>query len=265
MIRGKVTGQVLQLAKNTTVSDSKNYISARFVFSLEWLGLTKTVHFKNGENQADVTLVDDGITQGRGIDLSAGTWDVWLHGAAYNESTGELEERITTTSAKLVVFPYQTTTGEPFRGNNASAVEIEVGKAVVAATQSKASAEAAEKSMISAEKAKTDAETAAKKAANVSEVVTADKKAVENNRILSEAARKEAQAWAIGNEEVPETVDNNARFYSEAAKQVATKNGFCHLSIDDSGHLILNRTNNIKDELNFELTDSGHLEVIFNG
>lgn len=87
MIRGKVTGQVLQLAKNTTVSDSKNYISARFVFSLDWLDLTKTVHFKNGENQADVTLVDDGITQDRGIDLSAGTWDVWLHGASYNEST----------------------------------------------------------------------------------------------------------------------------------------------------------------------------------
>ena len=62
MIRGKVTGQVLQLAKNTTVSDSKNYISARFVFSLDWLGLTKTVHFRNGENQADVTLVDAAVS-----------------------------------------------------------------------------------------------------------------------------------------------------------------------------------------------------------
>ena len=247
MIRGKVTGQVLQLAKNTTVSDSKNYISSRFVFSLDWLGLTKTVHFKNGENQADVTLVD-----------------VWLHGAAYNESTGELEERITTTSAKLVVLPYQTTSGEPFKGNNASAVEIEVGKAVVAATQSKASAEAAAESRTAAEKAKTDAETAAKKVADISEAVTVDKEAAESNRILSEAARKEAQAWAIGDEEIPETVDNNAKFYSEAAKQVATKNGFCHLSIDDSGHLILDRTENIKDELDFELTDNGHLEVIIN-
>lgn len=242
MIRGKVTGQVLQLAKNTTVSDSKNYISARFVFSLDWLGLTKTVHFKNGENQADVTLVDDGITQDRGIDLSAGTWDVWLHGAAYNESTGELEERITTTSAKLVVLPYQTTTGEPFKGNNASAVEIEVGKAVVAASKAETARDVAEASAAE---------------------VKRNKEAVDKNFKLTETAKKEAKAWAIGDEEIPETVDNNAKFYSEAAKQVATKNGFCHLSIDDSGHLILDRTENIKDELDFELTDSGHLEVIF--
>lgn len=257
MIRGKVTGQVLQLAKNTTVSDSKNYISARFVFSLDWLGLTKTVHFKNGENQADVTLVDDGITQGRGIDLSAGTWDVWLHGAAYNESTGELEERITTTSAKLVVLPYQTTTGEPFSGNNASAVEIEVGKAVVAASKAETARDAAEASANSAAFSEKNA------AASAAEVKQ-NKEAVDNNLRLTETAKKEAKAWAIGDEEIPETVDNNAKFYSEAAKQVATKNGFCHLSIDDSGHLILDRTENIKDELDFELTDSGHLEVIFN-
>lgn len=257
MIRGKVTGQVLQLAKNTTVSDSKNYISARFVFSLDWLGLTKTVHFKNGENQADVTLVDDGITQDRGIDLSAGTWDVWLHGAAYNESTGELEERITTTSAKLVVLPYQTTTGEPFSGNNASAVEIEVGKAVVAASKAETAREAAEASATSAASSEKNA------AASAAEVKQ-NKEAVDNNLKLTETAKKEAKAWAIGDEEIPETVDNNAKFYSEAAKQVATKNGFCHLSIDDSGHLILDRTENIKDELDFELTDSGHLEVIFN-
>lgn len=257
MIRGKVTGQVLQLAKNTTVSDSKNYISARFVFSLDWLDLTKTVHFRNGENQADVTLVDDGITQDRGIDLSAGTWDVWLHGAAYNESTGDLEERITTTTAKLVVLPYQTTTGEPFKGNNASAVEIEVGKAVVAASQAKASEEAAEK-------AKADAEAAAKEAAEANKVVSADKETVEKDRILSEAARKEAQAWAVGSEEVPETVDNNAKYYAEKAGQVATKNGFCTMHIDDYGHLILNRTDNLKDELDFRLTENGHLEVLMN-
>lgn len=257
MIRGKVTGQVLQLAKNTTVSDSKNYISARFVFSLDWLGLTKTVHFKNGENQADVTLVDDGITQGRGIGLSAGTWDVWLHGAAYNESTGEIEERITTTSAKLVVLPYQTTTGEPFKGNNASAVEIEVGKAVVAASKAETARDAAEASANSAAFSEKNA------AASAAEVKQ-NKEAVDKNFKLTETAKKEAKAWAIGDEEIPETVDNNAKFYSEAAKQVATKGGFCHLSIDDSGHLILNRTENIKDELDFELTDSGRLEVIFN-
>lgn len=257
MIRGKIIKQVLQILKSTIVSDSKNYIEAKFVFSSDWAGLTKTVHFRNGDNQADVTLIDDGITHDRGIDLSAGTWDVWLHGAAYNESTGELEERITTTSAKLVVLPYQTTTGEPFGGNNASAVEIEVGKAVVAASKAETARDVAEASANSAASSEKNA------AASAAEVKR-NKEAVDNNLRLTESAKKEAKAWAIGDSDIPETVDNNARFYSEAAKQVATKNGFCHLSIDDSGHLILDRTENIKDELDFELTDNGHLEVIFN-
>ena len=50
--------------------------------------------------------------------------------------------------------------------------------------------------------------------------------------------------------------------YAELAKQVATKNGFCQLQVDGSGHLILTRTENIVDLLDFALTKNGHLEVI---
>ena len=96
------------------------------------------------------------------------------------------------------------------------------------------------------------------------DTVADDAAAVEKNLLLAKSASKESKAWAIGDADVPETVDNNAKFYSEAAKQVAAKNGFCHLGIDDNGHLILDRTNNIKDELDFEVNEKGHLEVLIN-
>ena len=49
---------------------------------------------------------------------------------------------------------------------------------------------------------------------------------------------------------------------AEQAKQVATKNGFCKLEIDESGHLKLHRTDNIVDSLDFSLTEKGRLEVM---
>lgn len=264
MISGKISKQSFTLAKNVFVSDTKNYIYAKFVFSPDWDGLTKTVHFKNGENQADITLIDDMITADRGVDLSAGTWDVWLHGAAYNSDTGKLEQRITTTVQKLTVLPYATTSGEPFAGNNASAVEVEVGKAVVAAEQAKKSALESEASKndsnASAELSKTYSENA-KASADLAEKSNAS--SFENLK-STEKEKREAKAWAVGSDEFEETVNNNAKFYSEAAKQVAAKNGFCHLDISDDGHLILSRTENIVNDLNFALTETGHLEVIFN-
>ena len=104
----------------------------------------------------------------------------------------------------------------------------------------------------------------AENAKDAAEKVADDAAAVEKNLLLAKSASKESKAWAIGDADVPETVDNNAKFYSEAAKQVAAKNGFCHLGIDDNGHLILDRTNNIKDELDFEVNEKGHLEVLIN-
>lgn len=49
---------------------------------------------------------------------------------------------------------------------------------------------------------------------------------------------------------------------AEQAKQVATKNGFCKLEIDESGHLKLHRTDNVVDSLDFSLTEKGRLEVM---
>lgn len=49
---------------------------------------------------------------------------------------------------------------------------------------------------------------------------------------------------------------------AELAKQEATKNGFCKLEVDESGRLILHRTDNIVDNLDFGLKQDGHLEVM---
>ena len=43
----------------------------------------------------------------------------------------------------------------------------------------------------------------------------------------------------------PERDKDNAKYYADQAKQVATKNGFCHMEIREDGHLYLSRTENI--------------------
>ena len=55
---------------------------------------------------------------------------------------------------------------------------------------------------------------------------------------------------------------DNASESAERAKQVATKNGFCKLEIDEGGRLKLYRTDNIVDSLDFKLTEKGRLEVM---
>lgn len=90
----------------------------------------------------------------------------------------------------------------------------------------------------------------------------------ETARAEAESAGKDAEAAQKAAEQTAEDAKQTATDrqaageYAELAKQVATKNGFCQLKIDDTGHLILNRTDNIVDLLDFALTKNGHLEVI---
>ena len=102
------------------------------------------------------------------------------------------------------------------------------------------------------------AETAAEESAGSA---SAAKEAAESTSKDLEAVKKTAGEVA---EDAKQAASDRqvAGEYAELAKQVATKNGFCQLQIDGSGHLILNRTENIVDLLNFALTKNGHLEVI---
>lgn len=86
-------------------------------------------------------------------------------------------------------------------------------------------------------------------------------KQTENARDVSIDKSVESESWAHGHSTYPERNTDNARYYSEQAKQVATKNGFCYLEIGEDGCLYLTRTENIIDSVNFTLNDHGMLEV----
>lgn len=140
-----------------------------------------------------------------------------------------------------------------------NAVNVAAGRAETAeknakqyaADAKKASSEASE----SAENAKSDREA-------VEELKSEFDTATESVLKTATDAKNEAESWAHGHADYPDRNADNARYYAEMAKQVATKNGFCRMDIDENGHLILERTDNIKDSLDFRLDEKGHLEVM---
>lgn len=75
------------------------------------------------------------------------------------------------------------------------------------------------------------------------------------------ASAKEAEAWAHGREDFPDTAEDNAKYYAEQAKQVATHNGFVHFDISEDGCLWMERTSNFTD-LNFTINSDGELEAL---
>lgn len=118
-----------------------------------------------------------------------------------------------------------------------------------------------------------DAKKASLEASESAENAKSDREAVEKLKsefdtatesVLKTAtdAKNEAESWAHGHVGYPDRDKDNAMYYSEAAKQVATKNGYCRMEINENGHLILERTENIKDSLDFRLNEKGHLEVM---
>ena len=96
--------------------------------------------------------------------------------------------------------------------------------------------------------------------------------AVNKSAVDAQNAEKSAESWAHGHEEYPDRDEDNAKYYAEQAKesaehadQVATKNGFASMEIEEDGNLYLTKTTNIADTMNFELNENGELEVIING
>lgn len=144
------------------------------------------------------------------------------------------------------------------------------GETVKAVNAAAGRAETAEKN---AKQYAADAEKTSSEASESAENAKNDREAVEKLKsefgmttesVLRTAtdARNEAESWAHGHVGYPDRDKDNAMYYSEAAKQVATKNGYCRMEINENGHLILERTENIKDSLDFRLNEKGHLEVM---
>lgn len=109
MIKFLVTGQQLKIVTPIVVADTHNYQTAEAVFrGSEWEPCAKWAHFIKDDMSYDVPFHNDAISQEQGLDLTAGTWQVYLHGNVYDAGTDTVTTRITTSTALLKVESAET-------------------------------------------------------------------------------------------------------------------------------------------------------------
>ena len=122
MITGFVRGQDLTVRSPLIAADSIDYLTAQFVFQTsDWDGCRKFSHWKCGESNYTIGLENDRIEEEKHLNLTAGTWTVWIHGERYRD--GELIQRITTDEAKIDVKSTGSADGSPFPETPASDIE----------------------------------------------------------------------------------------------------------------------------------------------
>ena len=198
-IVGSVRGQVLHLIYPPLVEGTVDYLTAEFSFSGDWDGLSKWAHFKQGSTIYDVPLTNDAITEDQHLNLSAGTWDVYLHGSGDNR-------RITTTTVRMKVLPYLDEDGEPLpevpltfaevldqRAQRIQAVAyaVEAGESV--RKEAERSRELSEFARIQAEAERTGAENSRSSAEDTRKQNEEERQAAEAVREQNEEARVEAE------------------------------------------------------------------------
>lgn len=129
MILATVKGQSLKMNHPKVVADTIAYLEMSVQFKTEdWSGLKKYVHFSLGDEHYSFELVDDKITQDMHLDLPAGEWEVYIHGALYTDA--ETVQRITTEPVTLYVYRTGSLDGEPFPELSGS-----VGEKVIATSE----------------------------------------------------------------------------------------------------------------------------------
>lgn len=103
-------------------------------------------------------------------------------------------------------------------------------------------------------------ETSTDSGLTLDEAVTAVNKAAED----AEGFSKLSESWAVGGTGIRDGEDfNNSKFFAKLAEQSAEGKGFVWFEITYPGDLIMTRTDNLEDDLDFEITEDGDLEVIF--
>lgn len=109
MIKFLVVGQQLKIVTPIVVADTHNYQTASAVFrGSEWEPCSKWAHFIKDGATYDVPFHNDEITADQSLDLTAGTWQVYIHGNAYDAETDTVTTRITTNTAYLKVEAAET-------------------------------------------------------------------------------------------------------------------------------------------------------------
>lgn len=123
MIQGLVRHQTLQVRTGIIAADTIDYLTAAFTFlTPEWSGLDKWAHFSCGNKNYAIRLSGDRINESAHLNLSAGAWELYIHGDLVGDM-GRVVQRVTTVTAKLVVLPSGIMDGEPFPGGSPSETE----------------------------------------------------------------------------------------------------------------------------------------------
>lgn len=74
-----------------------------------------------------------------------------------------------------------------------------------------------------------------------------------------------AESWAVGGTGTRAGEDyNNSKFWAEMAAQQAAEGGFVYFEIAYPGYLMMTRSDNLDDDIDFAINDSGELEVTLN-
>ena len=111
MIKLIVNNQELSIVTPKVVSGTHNYLTVEAEFKgSDWEGLRKWVHFTMGEFNYLLPMVNDEIPAEQHLDLTEGSWEVYVHGNLVNDEV--VTERVTTDIKYLYVeAPFD---GHPF-------------------------------------------------------------------------------------------------------------------------------------------------------
>ena len=144
MIKAKIKGQDLAIDQPIVAAGTIAYLEIQFDFSEDWNGFIKTAHFLNNDDDIvyDVLIENDKIVGDKQLNLSAGTWFIWIHGNEYK--SGKMVTRITTDIAKIKVKQTGMLDGEPIKITPPSIGEQILGIATEAKNTAEAAKETAE-------------------------------------------------------------------------------------------------------------------------
>lgn len=86
--------------------------------------------------------------------------------------------------------------------------------------------------------------------------------AVEAAQEAADAAAALAESWAVGGTGTRAGEDyNNSMFWARMAEEQAAEGGFVYFEIQYPGYLMMTRSDNLDDDIDFALTEAGDLEV----
>ena len=104
MILLQTIAQTLRIATPIVATGTHEYLTARAEFrGHAWLDAIKYVNFEMGPFHYRILLHEDEITEEQRLDLTAGTWTVWIEGYHYDQGNNVITQKITTATALLEV------------------------------------------------------------------------------------------------------------------------------------------------------------------